>query len=121
MPGDGLLHLSTVTEVGVDKVGAYEQEDDLLFIEVLDDVWLQFFSWFDISIKPGGDDVLSLEVCQVGVEFFAQRLILVGVGDEDFVCHGMLLFYSCFEGFELRSEERRVGKEFRGWGWGWSC
>jgi hypothetical protein len=28
----------------------------------------------------------------VDVEFFAQLLILVGVGDEDFVCHGMLLF-----------------------------
>ncbi len=91
-PGDGLFHFSTVTEVGGDKVGAYEQEDDLCCIEVLDDVWLQFFSWFDISIIPGGDDVLSLEVCQVGVEFFAQRVILVGVGDEDFVCHGMLLF-----------------------------
>src|SRR6266581_1887927 len=87
-----MLHFSTITEITGHKISTYEQEDDLCCIEVLDDVWLQFFSWFDISIIPGGDDVLSLEVCQVGVEFFAQRVILVGVGDEDFVCHGMLLF-----------------------------
>src|SRR6266480_2540868 len=46
----------------------------------------------DFAVVPGGDDVLLSEVTEVIIQFLAQHLILMGVGDEDLVCHDMLLF-----------------------------
>ena len=95
VPGDGLCHLDTVAEVRGYEVGAYKQEDDLRSLRCCM-ICGSNSAPGDIAIVPGGDDVLAFEVTQVVVQFCAQRLILVGVGDEDFVCHGMLL---CLTGY----------------------
>src|SRR5713226_2351522 len=83
VPGDGLIHLDTVAEVRGHKVGAHQQEDDLGTLEALYNLWLPLCPRNNIPVIPGDDEILPLEVTQVFLQFFAQFLIPMGVGDED--------------------------------------
>src|SRR5260221_5692508 len=64
---------------------------------MLDDLLLPFGSCNDITIMPGRDEPLPLEIAEVYAEFVLKRLIFVRVGNEDLQgwnWHDLLL-YEC--------------------------
>ncbi len=60
-------------------------------MQVLHDLGLPLCSWNNIPVIPGGDDLLPLEVAQVFLQLVAEFFITVGIGDEDLICHDILL------------------------------
>src|SRR5229473_8428538 len=91
VPGDGLGHFDAIAEVRGHKISTDEQENDLVSLEVIHDLWLPFGSRHDIAVIPGRDELLPLQVAEMLVQLFTERLILVSVRDEDFECHDLLL------------------------------
>jgi len=62
VPGDGLLHFDAVAEVGGHEVGADEQEDELGFVEVGENLVFPFSAGSNVAIVPIVDESLSSQV-----------------------------------------------------------
>src|SRR2546421_9305496 len=88
---DSLLHLNAVAELGGHEVGADEQENEMGFVEVCENLFLPFGARGDIAIVPIVDEALSSQVGEMGSEFVSQGSIFVRVGNEDVECHLILL------------------------------
>jgi hypothetical protein len=73
----------------------------------LQELRLQVCFEYDFAVEAGSYNVLAFEVRKVVVQFLALGLVLVGVGGEDFVCHGMLQFLVRHQG--PRADTSAVG------------
>src|SRR5262249_1581912 len=76
-------HLDIVAVVGGDEVGTHQQEDDTGGVEVLVNLPLPLARHGDIAVAPTPDDPLPFEDAKVLQQLPEERLVLVGVGEED--------------------------------------
>lgn len=79
----GPLHLDVPAVVGVHEVGTDQQEDDPSCVEVPVNLPLPLGTRSDLAVVPVVDDPEPLEDAQGLQQLTAERLVLVGVGEED--------------------------------------
>jgi hypothetical protein len=91
MPLKRSRDLDVVAIVGLYKVGADEQQDDLCSFEMLVDRTGPVIAGADISIVPAGNDFLTLEEREMALELIAQLLVTVCVRKESSMGSGVAL------------------------------
>ena len=73
------LHLEIVAIVGGDKVGADEQQNDVVGFDMLLDSASKLLACADPPVMPGLDNSLTLQEGELGFHLVPQRLINVGI------------------------------------------
>ncbi len=75
----GAQHFLVVAVIRCKEVGADEQQDDVVILDMFADPGVQFLTGSDPAIMPSLDDALPLQHCQLGFELVAQDLIFVRI------------------------------------------
>src|SRR5690348_3783717 len=86
VPLHSSFHLDAIAVVGVYKVWADQQQDDIGGVQMLLDLSFPFGTCADIAVIPDFDQPLSLERTQVRFEFVQQWFVFSSITEEDFYC-----------------------------------
>ena len=74
------LHLDVVAVVGVQKIGADQEQNQLGRFQVLVDGILPGAAGGNLAVVPGLNDPLPLQETQVRLQLVPKRFVLMGIG-----------------------------------------